>query len=120
MSESRVFSLPIIIRFNVFKDTGPSHAPHHVPLSVHKFHFQSIKEALRHGVIVAGGFVLHAPRQPVGCDQLLIALRTILTAAIGMDDRVRGKPAAEHSHDERITDQLLCHPTMHRPPDNGS
>lgn len=74
MSNRRVFSLPIIIRFNVFKDTGFGHAPRHVPLPVNQFDFQGMKEALREGVIVAGGMAPHAPVQAMAPDQLLIAL----------------------------------------------
>ena len=102
MPERRVFPLPIIIRFNVFKDTGLSHTSRHVPLAMHEFDFQGMKEALRHGVIVAGGFAPHTPRQPMGFDQLLIASGTILTATIGMDDRSLGKPAATHGHEESL------------------
>ena len=74
MPYSRVFSLPIIIRFDVFKDTGLSHAPSQVPFSVNEFDFQGVKEALRDGVIVAGGFAPHATTQTFVPDQAPILL----------------------------------------------
>ena len=74
MSNRRVFSLPIIIHFDVFKDTGLGQTTGHVPFSVNKFDFQSMKEAFRDSIIVAGGFAPHAPTQTMAPDQLLIAL----------------------------------------------
>lgn len=46
---------------------------------------------------------LHAFRQPLGFDQLVIVSRTILIAAIGMDDRGLGKPAATYRHEAHHT-----------------
>ncbi len=120
MSNRRVFSLPIIIRFNVFKDADFGLASRHVPLPVNQFDFQGMKEALRDGVIVAGGFAPHAPVQAMALDQLLIPLRTILAATISVEDRALGEAATEQGHAECVTHQLLRHPSVHRPPHNGS
>lgn len=73
MPYRRVPSLPIIIRFDVFKDTGLGPAPSHVPFSVNEFNFQGMKEALRDGVIIAVGLAPHATAQPVASNQSLIS-----------------------------------------------
>jgi len=44
MSDSRMLSLPIVIRFDVFKDTGLSHAASLVSFSVNEFNFQRVKK----------------------------------------------------------------------------
>lgn len=62
MPERRVFPLPIIIRFNIGKDTGLSHAAGHVLLVVHEFDLQGMREALRHRIIIAGGLAPHATK----------------------------------------------------------
>ena len=74
MPYSRAFSLPIIIRFDIFKDTGLCPAPIHVTFSANKFDFQGVQEALRDDVIVAGGFAPHATTQTIAPDQTLISL----------------------------------------------
>ena len=63
MSNCRVFSLPIVIRFDVLKNTGLRPAPSPVPFSMNQFDFQGMKEALCDRVIVASGFAPHAPAQ---------------------------------------------------------
>ena len=47
MFNRRVFSLPVIIHFDVFKDTGFCQAPIHIPFLVNQFDFQGRKESLR-------------------------------------------------------------------------
>lgn len=74
MPYRRMFSLPIIIRFNLFKNTGFGSAPCHVPCSVNEFDFQGVQEALRDRIIVAGGFAPHTTAQPVVPDQSLVLL----------------------------------------------
>ena len=74
MSNRRVLSLPIVIRFDVLKDRGLGHAPSPVPFSMDEFHFERVKEALRDRVIVAVALVPHATAQTMAPDQLLIAL----------------------------------------------
>ncbi len=73
MPDSGVFSLPIVIRFDVFKYAGFGHAPSNVSFSVNELDFQGMKKALRHGVIIAIGFASHAAAQPVVLDQSLIS-----------------------------------------------
>ena len=73
MSNRRVLSLPIIIHFDVCKDTGFGQAPSHVPFPVNQFDFQGMKEALRDGVIIAVGLAPHATAQPVASKQSLIS-----------------------------------------------
>ncbi len=74
MSDSRVFSLPIVVRFDVFKDSGFGHTPSRVSFSMNELDFQGMKKALRHGVIIAVGFASHATPQTVALDQSLISL----------------------------------------------
>ena len=52
MPDSGVFSLPIAIRFNVFKDAGSGHAPSNVSFSVNEFDFQCVKEALHCRIVI--------------------------------------------------------------------
>lgn len=52
-------SLPIVICFDVLKDTGLGLAPSDIPFAVDEFDFQCVKEALRDGVIIAVGCVSH-------------------------------------------------------------
>ena len=73
MSYSRVFSPSIVIRFDVFKDTGLSPAPSHIPFSVNEFHFQGVKEALCNSVIITVGPAPHATAESVAPEQSLIA-----------------------------------------------
>ena len=74
MADGRVFSLPIVIRFDVLKDTGSSTAPSRVPFPVNEFDFQGMKKTLRHSIVIAVGFASHAAAQPVVLDQSLITL----------------------------------------------
>lgn len=57
MSYRRMPSLPIVICFDVLKDTGLGLAPSAVPFAMDEFDFQCAKEAFRDGVIVAVGDV---------------------------------------------------------------
>ena len=68
MPDSGVFSLPIVIRFNVFKDAGSGHAPSNVSFSVNEFDFQCVKEALHRRVVITGGSASHAASQAVVLD----------------------------------------------------
>ena len=113
MSDSRVFSLPIVIRFDVLKDTGLGHVPPGVSFSVNEFNFQGMEKTLGDGIVIAGGSAPHAAAQRMTGEKELIGLRTILTATVGVNDRPRGEVAAGQSHGQCITDQLLCHPTVH-------
>ena len=74
MPDSGVFSLPIVIRFNVFKDVRFGHAPSNVSFSVNELHFQSVKEALHRRIVITGGSASHAAAQAVVLDQSLISL----------------------------------------------
>ena len=113
MSDSRVFSLPIVIRLDVFKYAGIRPAPSAVPFAVNQFDFQRVKKTLSHRVVITVRSAAHAAAQTVVFDQLLIALGTILAATIRVNDRTLGKVAAEQGHGQRITDQLLRHPAVH-------
>ena len=74
MSDSRVFSLPIVIRFDVLEDTGLRHAPSQVSFAMNQFDFQRVKKTLRYGVVVTGRSSPHATAQAVVLYQPLIAL----------------------------------------------
>ena len=74
MSDSRVFSLPIVVRFNVFKYPGFCHAPSGVPFTVNEFDFQRVKKALHCRIVVTVSPASHAAAQTVILDQLLISL----------------------------------------------
>ena len=74
MSDGGVFSLPVVIRFDVLKDSGFSFAPSSVPFSMNEFDFQCVEKTLNHGIIITIGFTSHAATQPVVLDQSLISL----------------------------------------------
>ena len=74
MPDSGVFSLPIVIRFDVFKDAGFGHAPSNVSFSVNELDFQCVKEALHRRIVITGGSASHAAAQVVVLDQSLISL----------------------------------------------
>ena len=120
MSDSRMFSLPIVIRFDVLKDSVFSDASSQVSFSVHEFDFQRVEKALHRSIVITVGSAAHAAAQAVVPDQSLIALRTILAATIRVNDRALGEAAAEQCHGQCITDQLLRHASAHRPTHNGS
>ena len=73
MPDSGMFSLPIVVRLDVFKDTGLGHAPSNVSFSVNEFDFQCVKEALHRRIVIAGRSASHAAAQNVRSDQLLIS-----------------------------------------------
>ena len=74
MADSRVFSLPIVIRFDVLKNTGCGPAPRPVPFAVNEFDFQRMKKTLHGGVVIAGGSAAHATAQLGVFEQALIPL----------------------------------------------
>ena len=74
MSDSRMFSLPIVIRFDVLKDSGFCHLPSRVTFSVNEFDFQRMEKALHRSIVIAIGCAAHAAEQAIVFDQALIAL----------------------------------------------
>jgi hypothetical protein len=74
MSDSRVFSLPIVIRFNVFEYSGFCHAPSGVPFTMNKFDIQGVKKALHRRIFITVGPASQAATQTIILDQSLIFL----------------------------------------------
>ena len=74
MSDSRMFSLPIVIRFDVLKDSMFGDAPSRVPFSVNEFDFQRVKKAFHRSIVITVGSASHAATQAVVPDQSLISL----------------------------------------------
>ena len=103
LSYCRMPSLPIVIRFNVLKNTGFRPAPCLVPLSMNAFDFQCMKEALCDGVIIAGRSAPHATTQTVVLHQPLIILWAILAAPIRVEDRAFGEASTKQGHPQTIT-----------------
>ena len=56
-------SLPIVIHFDVLKDTESGSAPSRVPFPVNEFDFQRVEKALSHGIVITVGFAPHAAAQ---------------------------------------------------------
>lgn len=73
MPDSRVLSLPIVIRFDVLKDTGFCHSPRRVSFAVNQFDFQRVEKALHRSVVIAIGSAAHAATQTIIFDQSLIS-----------------------------------------------
>jgi len=69
-----MFSLSIVISFDVFEYLRFSGATSHVSLSVNQLDFQCVKKALHRRIVVAGGFATHAAAQTIVFDQSLISL----------------------------------------------
>ena len=120
MVDSRMFSLPIVIRFDVLKYSMFGNAPSCVSFTVNEFDFQCVKKALHRSVVITGRSATHAAAKTVVSNQSLIALGTILAATIRVNDCAFREVAAEQCHGQRITDQLLCHSPVHRPTHDGS
>ncbi len=113
MPDSRMFSLPIVIRFDVLKDFMFDDASSRVSFPVNEFDFQRVKETLHRGIVITVRSAAHAAAQAVVFDQSLISLGTILATAIRVNDRPLGKVATEQCHGQCVTDQLLCHASVH-------
>ncbi len=94
MPDSGVFSLPIVIRFDVLKNSVFRHASNQVSFSMNEFDFQRMKKALHRSIIMTVGSASHAAGQTIVLDQSLISIGTILAATIRVDDRALGKVAA--------------------------
>ena len=93
MPDSRVFSLPIVIRFDVLKNSVFHHASNQVSFSMNEFDF-SVQKALHCSIIMTVVSASHAAGQTIVLDQSLISIGTILAATIRTDDRAFGKVAA--------------------------
>ena len=63
MSDSRMFSLPIVIRFDVLKDSMFGDASSQVSFSVNQFDFQRVKKALHRSIVITVGSASHAAAQ---------------------------------------------------------
>ena len=74
MSDSRVFSLPIVIRFDVLKDSMFGDASSHVSFSVNEFDFQRVKKALHRSIVITVSSAAHAATKTVVPDQPLVTL----------------------------------------------
>ena len=74
MSNSRVFSLPIVIHFYVLEDTGFCQPPTRVMFTVNEFDFQRVKKTLHRRIVITVGSAPHAAAQTVILDQSLIPL----------------------------------------------
>ena len=73
MSDSRMFSLPIVIRFDVLKDSMYGDASSRVSFPVNELDFQGVKKTLHRRVVVAVGSTSHTTAQAVAPDQSLIS-----------------------------------------------
>ena len=58
--DSRMFSLSIVIRFNVLKDSMFGETSSRVTFTVNEFDFQRVKKTLHRGIVVTGGSASHA------------------------------------------------------------
>ena len=74
MPDSRMFSLPIVIRFDVLKDSMYSDASSGVAFAVNELDFQRVEKALHRSIVIAVGSAPHAAAQTIVSDQSLISL----------------------------------------------
>ena len=74
MSDSRVFSLPIVIRFDVLKYSMFGNASSRVSFAVNEFDFQRVKKALHRSIVITGSSAAHAAAKTVVSNQSLIPL----------------------------------------------
>ncbi len=58
-----MFSLPIVIRFDVLKDSMFGDASSHVSFPVNEFDFQRVEKALHRGIVITIGSASHAAAQ---------------------------------------------------------
>ena len=74
MPDSRMFSLPIVIRFDVLKDSMFGDASSYVSFSMNEFDLQRVKKALHRSIVITVSSAAHAAAQAVVLDQSLISL----------------------------------------------
>ncbi len=74
MPDSRMFSLPIVIRFDVLKDSVFGNASGRVTFTVNEFDFQRVEETFHRSIVVTVGSAAHAAAQTLVADQSLISL----------------------------------------------
>ena len=91
-----------------------------VAVSMHTFDFQRVKKALHRRIVITGRAASHATASAMGREQSLLARCTILAAPIRVQDCSRGTLPTDHGHGQRITDQGLCHPSVHGPAHDGA
>ena len=72
--DSRMFSLPIVIRFDVLKNPGFSDTSSHISFPVNKFNFQRVEKTLHRGIVITVGSASHAAAKTVTLNQSLISL----------------------------------------------
>ena len=73
MPDSRMFSLPIVVHFDVLKDSGCCHAPSCVTFPVNELNFQRMEETFHRSIVIAIGSAAHAAVQAIVLDQSLIS-----------------------------------------------
>ena len=90
----------------------PGSSPDHLSL-------QGLEEGLDGGVIVAVSLATHRYLEAVPAQDLLIVVRTILAAAVGMLDATLGRPPQGDRHVQRPDRQIFLQPVADRPADHA-
>lgn len=110
---------PIVITLEIIKHRHPHDFPADKALTVDTFHLQRVEEAFRVGIVVTTCFGTHATVQIMQLHQRLIVRRTVLPAAICMDNDISRSLTSPECHLQRIAGQQRCHPRRHRPNDDS-
>src|SRR4030095_16472755 len=79
-----------------------------------------MKEALRHRVIPTVALTAHTRLHPVLGQELLIAVRAILTTMVRMHNEPRGGLPLVDRHCQCLVHQLCPHMVSNGPPDHGT
>jgi hypothetical protein len=79
--------------------------------------FEAFEERFDRSVIIAIALAAHRRTQAMGLQLLLIIIRAVLAAAIGMEKAAIQWLAEAHRHIERPDREILLHPVASRPPE---
>ena len=74
-----------------------------------------LEEGLDSGVVIAVALAAHRYPESVLAQKLLIIVRTVLAATVGVVNATLGRLPQRHSHLQRSDRQVVLHPVAHRP-----
>src|SRR5437868_2259060 len=86
-------------------------------VAIHAFLFDRPEKALHQRIIVTIGFFAHAYLNAIAFQESTITLTGILASTIRVMQQAWMWSPSDHSHHERIGDQLLIALIAHSPPD---
>jgi len=83
----------------------------------YQFRFEGLEEGFHCSIVIAITFAAHGYLEALLSQQLLIIMRTILAAPVGMVDAALGWSAQGDGHVQRPDREVAFHPVRHGPAD---